>query len=733
VSVGAMRFKAARAYNAMPLTDTDFKSVQTRVTLLFAAMMLLVPAIGWPNEDLLQDTLKSMLVAFFVLSAVIVFFWQIRNQTIVIKLHGLFWLPVGLMVYALFSTAWSHAYLGSVEAIRWFVFSLLLLLGMNTLTRTRMTYLAWGVHVGAVVASLWTALQFWFDLHLFAQGRDPASTFVNRNFFAEYIVCTLPFSVLLLTRLKDKTSVFLMTFSLGFNITALMMTGTRSALLALFLLLPSLPCIVWLVRKQITSTGWRVGHCLALAALLIASVLTMGSISTGNAKILSESKQTTPIERALFRTASLAKPFEYTQGSFSVRTVMWKATARMIAANPIAGVGAGAWEAQIPVYQTIGSQLETDYYAHNEFLQLVAEYGITGWLFLLGLLLYLALASYRTWANRTDEGKLEAPVRALALSSLFALVVVSNAGFPWRMAATGAMFALSLAVLAASDLRLYSRGFTASLATNWKRSYSRIVLAVALPCSALAVYLSQQAIECENKLMRAVKMAVTISSSGKPNDTRWNQTKTDMLELTRQGIAINPHYRKLTPIVADSLAAWGDWNNALWIWESVLASRPHVVGMISNVARGYVQIGNFAKAQGYLDKARAIQPTEPTLASLQVTLWSRSGREHEAALRAKELLQAGVVDRDLVQTAYVLGARLGDTELAIQALEMGIKTWPERAVDGWLRLGAIYAESEAKNEQKAIESFKAAMDATPEPYKTSVLARIPPAYRAKIL
>ena len=43
-----------------------------------------------------------------------------------------------------------------------------------------------------------------------------------------------------------------------------------------------------------------------------------------------------------------------------------------------AGLGAGAWENRIPLYQADGAQLETDYYVHNEFLQLVAEYGLVG-------------------------------------------------------------------------------------------------------------------------------------------------------------------------------------------------------------------------------------------------------------------------------------------------------------------------------------------------------------------
>ena len=64
-----------------------------------------------------------------------------------------------------------------VEAVRWFIFSLLVWVGLNTLSRDRVPMLALGIHLGAVTAALWTALQFWVDFKLFPQGPNPASTF----------------------------------------------------------------------------------------------------------------------------------------------------------------------------------------------------------------------------------------------------------------------------------------------------------------------------------------------------------------------------------------------------------------------------------------------------------------------------------------------------------------------------------------------------------------------------
>ncbi|MEI8169011.1 MAG: O-antigen ligase family protein [Rhodoferax sp.] len=705
---------------------------QNLTALLLSLMMVLVPALGVPHEMLLQDTLKSMLVAFFALTASFAFFWQKHKQRSAVNWHGVMALPLTLMAYALGSMAWSHAYLGGVEAVRWFLFSLILFLGMNTFTLNRVTQLAWGIHFGAVIASLWAALQFWVDFKFFAQGPNPASTFVNRNFFGEFLVCTLPFSVLLLSRLKDKISVFLQTFSLGFNIVALMMTGTRSALAGLLILVVLLPIALMLYSKQFVSTGWSTKHWLSLAALLMTTVMVIGSINTENPSLITDTGQGNAIDRAFKRTLSMTKGSEYSQGSFSIRALMWQSTARMIAANPVTGVGAGAWEVQAPLYQETGSLLETDYYAHNEILQLLAEYGLLGWLFFLCLLAYLLSAAHRTLTDRCPQVEGESLLRALTLSSLLVFLLVSNAGFPWRMATTGALFALSLSILAASDMRLGVRWAFLATSVSLNARLSVVALCITAACTGIALYLSQQAILCESKIIRAVKIALTISRSSQPNDPGWEQAKLEMLALINEGIAINPHYRKITPIVADSLAAWGDWKNATWIWETVLESRPKVVAMLANVVRGHIKAKDFSKAQNYLDSATKIQSTAPALATLQVFLWSQTGKNQEAAALARELLMAGVIEPDLVRTAYFLGTRYRDPALAILALELRIKTWPNQAVDGWLKLGDIFNAPDAKDDVKALYAYQAAMVATLPAHKNAILAMIPPAYRVRI-
>jgi O-antigen ligase len=697
------------------------------VAMIFALMVFLAPALGVPHELMLQDTLKSIIVAFAALGAALLFFWQQRDRREVLRWHAVMWLPLLLMAYAISSLLWSHTYLASTELIRWFVFSLLVWLGVNTLSRERMPVLAWGVHAGAVVAALWAALQFWVDFRFFPQGPHPASTFVNRNFFAEFAVCTLPFSAILLARARQSAYVALLAASSGLVIVAVLMTGTRGALIGLWLeLLLIFPFIAWRCRGQLPFGTWNPRTRLVAGAVLIGTVVGLGLINTGDAAIAEEGRGQNALERGFKRTASISPA----DGSLGVRMVMWKATASMIRQRPWSGVGAGAWESEVPLYQAEGSQLETDYYVHNEFLQLLAEYGLAGWLFLLGLAAYLVAAAERTLKGKSAEAQAEAPWRAVLLCSLLTLMIVSNVGFPWRMATTGALFALCLGGLAASDARLGFAGRTGAARLAWRPSFSRALAGFAVAAIALGAYITQQAAESEQKIVGATKIALSISASGDPNNPRWNGAKAEMLKRIKEGIAINPHYRKITPMVADELARWGNWKDAIWIWESVLSSRPHVVAIMANVARGYASLGKPAESMAYLQRAKKLQPRAPSVRSLEVILLSRSGQEAKALELARQAIAEGLYDYDLTNASFYLASRAGDYKLAAKAVQLRMAAWPATSVQGYMQLGDMYAES-AKDTQQAMAAFKQALSLAPQAERQALLDRIPAAYRNK--
>jgi O-antigen ligase len=698
---------------------------------VLALMLFLVPAIGAPFQEMLQDTLKSMVASFLTLGAALLFFWQQRKRQQPLRWHAIMWFPLALMVYALGSMVWSHTYLAGVEAIRWFIFSLVVWLGLNTFSQAALPLLARAIHWGAVIASLWTALQFWFNFSYFPQGPNPASTFVNRNFFAEMVVCAVPFSAWLLAQERRLPRIVWMAFSSAFLIVAVMMTGTRSALVTLwFTLFAVLPLIACLYRRQFEFMQWDWRRRVLAPAVLLVSVLGLGLLNSGNPLILDEERGTNALERGVYRSASVVRELsnkkEFATGSVSVRLLMWKATWRMIATRPVSGVGAGAWEVDAPLYQNADSPLETDYYAHNEILQLLAEYGLVGWAVLAGLLGYLLLSAWLTFKDRKLETA-EGATRAILLTSLLSLLLVSNAGFPWRLASTCIIFAAVLGMLAASDARRNASGWSWSSRLPWRPVFSRMAVYASIFFLMLTAYISEQAAATEYKIITAVKRALMISQSGDPTNPRWNKTKNEMLVLMDEGTRINPHYRKITPMVADHLARWGDWENATWIWESVVESRPYVVAMLSNIARGYSQMGNYDKALEFVERCKKVQPDSPSVRTLEILVLARAGREPQAARLAREYLDQGIYDYDLLNAAISLGLRTGDYDLSLEGLSLRNKSWPQNQVEALLEMGRIYAEHK-KNDALALQNYKAALEASPEATREATRQKIPAAY-----
>ena len=718
------------AFSTQP-SHTTAPTANDGTVWILALTMALVPALGVPSDLVLQDTLKSAVLAVGVLLAALLFFWQQRQRATPLLWHGLVWLPLTLMVYALGSMVWSHTYLAGVEAIRWCVLALLLWLGLNTLNRTTLHVLLWGIHAGAVGASVWVTLQFWLGLDIFPQAAFPASTFVNRNFFAEYVVSVLPLSMYLLLHLRRLAWLGPMAASVALVVVAILMTGTRSALVALWLLIPIFVVVGLRYRHQLPWQSWSRFQRLLVPAVLAIGILGMGSVPSTTPRVLTEDIGNTALARSVFRTASLAQATEYTEGSFSIRAGMWKSTARMMLANPLTGVGAGAWEVQIPLYQRVDTILETDYYAHNEYLQLLSEYGLlVGGLVLAFLASYLLVSAGNTWLLGQTQPEV-AHLRALTLASLLALLLVSNAGFPWHLASTGALLVLCLAILGHTDAELGRTDAFMAQPMAWRPQYRPAALAVLLGALALTGAITHRAVQAERHLVSAIAESMALANTPAAMSTDRERRHAAMLSAMREGLALNPHYRKLSATVADGVVTMGDWRNAVWIWESVVASRPHIAAIWRNLAQGYSLLGNHNQAQQALAQVQRLQPDRPATRALELTLLSRAGKTAQAVALLQRYAEQPDFNLDMVQVGYALGMQAQQWALAIRSLELLNTTWPELTGDGHFRLGMIYANADpaVHDPARARAEFRLALAALPPEQREVYRRQIPVALR----
>lgn len=698
------------------------------VTGVLAVMLALVPIAGMPTELVLQDTLKSAIVSAGTLVGMWVWWWAQRKQDCLpLQWHGILLLPLALMVYALGSMVWSHTYLAGVEAARWAVLGLLMWLVVQAAHPDHWMRLVWGIHWGAVGASAWASAQFWGHVEWFPQAAAPASTFANRNFFAEYAVCALPFSVLALAQTSKPAWRQAMALLVAFNLVALMATGTRSALLALLCTTPALVWVLWRYRSQLAWGQWSKRSSAAVLIVGMIGVLGLGSLRSQHPESLGQ----TALNRSWLRAASMAEKTVYAEGSFSYRSMMWKGTARMLVDKPWQGVGAGAWEVYIPLYQGPSADEEPDYYAHNEYLQLLAEYGLpVGGGVLAVLLAYLLLAARNTW--RLPLHTPDAPLRAIALTSLLALSVVSLAGFPWRLASTGALFILSLAILANTDSRLQMRDALGYGTTVMGTLMWRSVAGFLTAGSALAAIVAVQAMRAEFLIVGGIH-ALNNAQTILPADASAAQAaQARGVELLKEGLTVNTHYRKVISIASEQLANLKDWEHAAMVLQSIANSRPHIANVWSNLVIAYVELGQAGPAMSAWRELRRLQPDAPRTRALELLALSRTGQEAQAIAKLDDYFDRGVVEYDMTQLAYSLGMRRHQWDLAERGLRLRAQTWPETEADSYFRLGNVYKEAGAGFEDRALAAFKRGWEAVPREEKKNYRAQVPEPYRGQL-
>ncbi len=282
---------------------------------------------------------------------------------------------------------------------------------------------------GLLVALLSLTYSTWPGLFPFwdysGNGADhPAlrGPYRNYNHLAGLLEMVIPLALaLLLTRPRRglvKAGLIMTVLLLALvHLLALSRGGWSSLALALTLMTLILLC----------QSEFRNKRLLLMVFLTTAAVLLL--ILTG----------TDLFERAL----SLAE--EETLAGVGGRLLAWRGTLELIAAHPFFGVGPGAFSAVFPVFQPSGSTARF-FYAHNDYLQAVADLGVL----FLPLLFWLLYILARSAAHKLTSSSRQ--TRGLALGALTGMVAIlchSVVDFNLHVPANASMFAALAAIVAA--------------------------------------------------------------------------------------------------------------------------------------------------------------------------------------------------------------------------------------------------------------------------------------------
>ncbi len=182
--------------------------------------------------------------------------------------------------------------------------------------------------------------------------RYTAGTF-NVNDLGLAVALSVPMSIYLMARVNRSSIRYIYWLQLGLSVVAITLTASRGSMLALAAALVIVPLVLrYSSRRRWLATAAVFAVALAAAALTIPRDTSDRFLGVWT---------------------------ELSMGTLAHRTTIWAAGLDLYQENPLAGVGAGAFP------EGMARKLNRPFVAHNTFLSVLAELGVTGALIFAGL------------------------------------------------------------------------------------------------------------------------------------------------------------------------------------------------------------------------------------------------------------------------------------------------------------------------------------------------------------
>lgn len=267
------------------------------------------------------------------------------------------------------------------------------------------------------------------------QVTNPFGPFANHNHFAGYMELLIPVPIaLIITRAVSAELRMLCGFAAIVMGVATVLSLSRGGIISIAAGMLFLIVMSFRLRrrggKKANGVFPRIASQFAVVIAIVA-VITAGIFWIGADPVIQRVTQGQPNN---IGTAE--------ETFFSSRGWVWRDTLAMIRANPLLGVGMGAYDTAFSIYSKSDGSLRVPQ-AHNDYLQIVADCGVVGGLIAIWFIVLLFRAVAR--GIRSSD-----PLYAgLALSSgagIFGLLVHSVFDFNLQLPSNALLFLLLSAV-----------------------------------------------------------------------------------------------------------------------------------------------------------------------------------------------------------------------------------------------------------------------------------------------
>jgi tetratricopeptide (TPR) repeat protein len=452
-------------------------------------------------------------------------------------------------------------------------------------------------------------------------------------------------------------------------------TFTRSAWLALAVQVALFT--VLLARDRELRVRWpaprRVMATALAGAIVVASTTTFAVL--GPAGVSAAWDRVAEVWRAFGAERGSLDPdvegVRYT--SVQHRRAIWLNTLAMAKDAPLFGVGLGNHDVVYPAYawsaapdRIFGERAQLDH-AHNDYLQALSELGVVG----AGLFAWLLVTLWRT-LRRLWLREAAADRRALVLGAglgVAGLLVDAAFSFPLQQALPPLVLAAYLGVLAALLTRF---GWDAGAWRLFDASAGRRRLLPPL-AAAVAVALLASTAWAHGRWLLADRHALRMARAERRGD--WPTSLAEASAAHR----LDPGRREPLLVMGEAHLAAGRAGQALPPLRSLLATRPHDMTALGNLALALSARGDAAAATEAFQRVLRIHPRDARAHYELATLLEPQGRRKEALEEYRLAARYDGRNADYLHQWGVAALQAGLPEEAAQALSRAVEVDPSRS------------------------------------------------------
>lgn len=556
---------------------------------------------------------RQMNMLFYIITFVGFAIFGIKNKfQFQTKNLSLLSIPmIGLVSLGAISIFWSTNWYHGIVGLAHWVCALFLavLLWQKELQQEQRHYFLLAFVVSGGVAAFIGYLGFYFDIFIAVHAHKTASVFVNKNMLSHYMLALLPVSLGLLFSLNKnkKISLWIVSVCITLMLSMIFHLSARSSwvgFIAAFLL--GLICIAIFsnFKRLIDIVKKRRLH---LAFVFLSSFLLINFTDQGF---------TWFGQKATERIQSLDQS--------SARVEIFANTLALTKDHWVTGVGVGNWNVE---YNNYLHSLRADTHitmrtratkTHNEFLQIMAEYGIAGLLLTLFGLGFLVWFGWRLLKNHFNSMNL-----ALLLS-VFAMLTQANFTFPFHMAMPTMLLVIYLVLLTRQTNKAPEKtidfnipksvwlGLTLVLGISGSMFYINDISGENEYRRAKSLYTAKRYVDCLKYTESSLSMNSFNSNAHAINYFCAKKvSKKRMEDAYKRSLALEPYHpynQTLLNIGLNYYITTKDFDKAIEYGIRITDVLQHDWQKLSKVGELYAAQGNNEKAKEYYQRAVVVKP-----------------------------------------------------------------------------------------------------------------------------